>query len=74
MKSSEMYRVDVENKEIVVRLKAGLIEREAVTRFLDYLELESIRKRSRLTEEQAVALAEEVDRGLWESTKHKVDG
>jgi hypothetical protein len=72
MRQGEMYSVEVEDKEVVVRLKDGLVDRDALSKLLDYLELESIRKRSQLTETQAAELAEEVNRGLWESVKHRL--
>jgi hypothetical protein len=43
------------------------IDQSALGRFLDYLELESIRKHSRLTEEQAAGLADEIDHAVGES-------
>lgn len=71
MRQGEMYSVEVENKEIIVRLKGSLVDRDALSRLLDYLELESLRKRSQFTEAQAAELTEEVNRGLWESVKHR---
>jgi hypothetical protein len=69
MKKSGMYTITLYNNDIVVRLDRDLIDDAALKRFLDYLELESIRKRSKLTEKQAARLAEEVDRAAWESSK-----
>jgi hypothetical protein len=71
MKQSEMYSIAVENEDIVIRLNGDLVDQDVLTKFLDYIELESIRKRSKLTEEQASALAEEVGRSAWDSTKQK---
>lgn len=72
MRQGERSSVRVEGKEMVVRLKGGLIDREVLSRLLDRLGLGSIRKRSRLTKAQAVEAAQEVDRGRWESIKHKL--
>ncbi len=63
------YQVNVEKQNVVVRFRRDMIDQTALGKFLDYLELESIRKRSQLTEEQAAALADEIDRSVWESIK-----
>jgi hypothetical protein len=64
-----MYSIAVEDQDIIIRLNSGLIDQDALAKLLDYLELESIRKRSRLTQEQASTLANEIDRKIWENTK-----
>lgn len=66
-----MFTVAVNDKDIVVRVDRELIDETSLRRLLDYIELESIRKRSKLTEEQAARLAQEVDRAAWESSKPK---
>lgn len=63
------YRIDIEEQDIVVRVRRDVLDREEVSRFLDYLELESIRRRSQLCESDAAALADEVDRAVWERTR-----
>jgi hypothetical protein len=60
------YSVVVESREIVIRFSRDVFDRDAITRFLEYLELESIRKRSQLTPEQAENLADEIDRAGWD--------
>lgn len=59
------YRIDIEEQDIVVRVRRDVLGREEVSRFLDYLELESIRRRSQLSETDAADLADEVDREVW---------
>lgn len=63
------YRIDFEEQDIVVRVRRDVLDREEVSRFLDYLELEAIRRRSQLAETDAAALADEVDRAVWERTR-----
>ncbi|MEW5989456.1 MAG: hypothetical protein AB1791_22750 [Chloroflexota bacterium] len=63
--ANPLYDVVVESREVVVRFSRDLFDNEAITRFLDYLELESIRKRSQLTGAEAEALADEIDRAGW---------
>lgn len=66
---SQAYQVTVESDEVLVRFSREIYDAESVARFLDYLELEAIRKRSQLTQEEADALADEVDRAGWERLK-----
>ena len=71
MKEANTYSIAVENQDIVIRLNSELVDQDALAKLLDYIELESIRKRSHLTEAQATALAGEIDHDVWESTKQK---
>lgn len=73
MSAPPAYRIDIQDRELVVRLRQDLLSREEVSRFLDYLELESIRRRSALSEEEAERLAAEIDRGVWERTRSRVE-
>lgn len=63
------YNVAVENREVVIRFDKAIFDRESIVKFLDYLELESIRRRSRLTQEQADAIADDIDRAGWQQLK-----
>ena len=65
------YEVTSEPGHLVVRFDDELVDRETVGKLLDYVELESIRKRSQLSEEKAVELADDIDRAVWEQVKHK---
>ena len=68
------YSIIAEERDVVVRFNRDVVDWDAMTKFLDYLELESIRARSKLTKEQAAALAEEIDRDVWEKIKPKFLG
>jgi hypothetical protein len=75
MAAEPAYRIDFEERDLVVRVSRDTLDPEQVSRFLDYLELESIRRRSDLSEEEAAALAREVDRTVWERVRrHLPDG
>ena len=65
------YSIAAENRDVVVRFNRNIMDWDAMTRFLDYLELESLRTRSKLTKEQASVLAGEIDQDVWENIKHK---
>jgi hypothetical protein len=69
MEYNPSYQVNIENKDVVVRFRRDLVDETTLGLFLDYLELESIRKRSKLTEEQAAELAKEIDAVVWEKLK-----
>ncbi|MEW6379763.1 MAG: hypothetical protein AB1611_09165 [bacterium] len=68
-----MYKIGYEGKEIVIRLSGDLIDRETLSRLLDYIELESIRKRSKLSDEQAAALTKDVNQEVWKSVQKAVE-
>lgn len=68
------YRIDVEEQDLVVRVRRGVLDRDEVSRFLDFLELESIRRRSELTEAEAARLADEIDASVWERYRSRVEG
>ena len=68
-----MYKIDSKDKDIIIRLDTDLIDKEALSRFLDYIELESIRKRSKLSKEQALKLAKKVDREVWRKVQNNVE-
>ena len=63
------YQVNVENEDVIVRFRRDMIDETTLGLFLDYLELESIRKRSQLTDEQAAELAKEIDAAVWKNLK-----
>ena len=63
------YQINVENTDVIVRFRRDMIDETTLGLFLDYLELESIRKRSTLTEEQAMELAKEIDAIVWKKLK-----
>ena len=66
---SSAYKINIERQDIVLRFRRDAIDEAALARFLDYLEIESIRKKSALTERQAAELASEIDRAVWENLK-----
>jgi hypothetical protein len=72
MAATPAYRIDIEEQEIVVRLPRTLLNREEVSTFLDYLELQAVRRRSELSQEQAETLAEEIDRSTWELLRSRI--
>jgi len=68
---SKSCEIANEQGDIVVRFNGELVDRDALSRLLDFVELESIRKRSQLSKEDAAQLADEIDRSVWEHIKHK---
>ncbi len=68
-----MYKIGYEDKDIVIRFNKNLIDKEAISKFLDYLELESIRKKSKLSQEQAFELAKEVDQEVWQKVQKMIE-
>ncbi len=67
--ASSAYSIAVEDTDIVVRLNREAIDQDALRRFLDYLDLETVRNQSQLTDEQAVEIAADIDHAVWETLK-----
>lgn len=74
MAAEPAYRIDFDEKDLVVRVSRDAVDADQVSRFLDYLELESIRRRSELSEEDARELAAEVDGAAWERLRSHLPG
>ena len=64
------YEIPTEQDDIVIRLPRQSADQESLMKLLDYLELEGIRRRSQLTEKDAVNLAAEVKQNAWQQVKH----
>lgn len=70
MSTAPAYEVRREEGDFVVRVNGDLFTQDEVSRFLEFLTLESIRKRSQLTQEDADLLAKEIKFGAWDRIKH----
>ncbi|MBC8236309.1 hypothetical protein H8E77_42720 [bacterium] len=68
-----MYKIAFEDKDIVIRLNRDLVNKDELSRFLDYIFLQSIGKNSELTEEQATILAKEIDRNVWKKIQNGLE-
>lgn len=66
------YKIEHDKGEIVVRLRRDGLKREDVSRFLDFLELESIRLKSELTDADAATWAAEIDRAVFDRHRSRV--
>lgn len=63
------YQINIEKQDVVLRFRRDAIDEAVLERFLDYLELESIRRRSQLTDKQASQLAGEINKAVWANLK-----
>jgi len=70
MATAPAYEIARDDGGLIVRVNEDFFTRDEVSRFLDYLTLESIRKRSELTQEDAEMLADEVKTAAWERVRH----
>lgn len=68
------YEIDTNRDQIVIRLDRRLVDRDSLVRVLDHVEREALRARSALSEDQAAALAAEVDRSVWDQVRSKYTG
>jgi hypothetical protein len=67
------YRIDIEGDEMVIRIRRDSVDLEDLSRFLDYIVLKSIQRKSELTEDAAAALADEIDRAVWKRVRHRYE-
>lgn len=66
-----MYQVEYENKDIVIRIDRDSIDKKLLARLLEYLEIEQIRLKSKLTDKQAEQLVKEINQNVWEKIKER---
>jgi len=67
-----MYSVAYDDEDVVIRFNQHTVDKNLIANFLACVELEQIRKKSKLTEEQAELLAKKINTTVWEKLKSKV--
>lgn len=72
MSSSEPYSIAIEEEAIVIRADRTVFDIEALVKFFDNLRIESIRRRSQATQAVIDALADAVDRKVWQRLRTQV--
>ncbi|HWZ02881.1 MAG TPA: hypothetical protein VNX40_04665 [Mucilaginibacter sp.] len=63
--------IERDNDNIVIRLNAKLISLEEVQKFADYFRVLESNSLNKGTEEEAAALADEVDKKWWTKNKSR---
>lgn len=64
------YSITSDHNDIIIRLPKAETDQNALEKLLDYLEFESIRRRSQLTRDQVDNLTSEIKQGAWQQVKH----
>jgi len=67
-----MYDIAYDKNDIVIRFHETSVDRKLLANFLEFIELEQMRQKSKLTEEQVASLAREINRRVWDQLKHNV--
>jgi hypothetical protein len=67
-----MYSIAYENQDIVIRINKDSIDKRTLSNFLESIEMEEIRRKSRLTGKQALKISKEINRTVWNHLKDKV--
>lgn len=62
--------IERDNNTIVIKLDATLVDINDVQRFADYFRVIESNAKNKGTEEQAAALADEIDKKWWAENKH----
>jgi hypothetical protein len=66
--------VAADDKEICVRIPTGDLSREEAHAFVNWLRAEVIARQSKLSEEQAWQLSENIKANWWEQHKQRLPG
>jgi hypothetical protein len=67
-----MYDIAYDNNDIIIRFPETSVDKKLLANFLGFVELEQMRQKSKLTEEQAASLAREINQRVWDQLQHKV--
>ena len=71
MSGNPAYMIDVHPDDgFTLDVQGGVLDRERVSRFLDYLILEAAREQSQLTPGDAAEIAREIDGAIWDQVRH----
>jgi hypothetical protein len=63
------YKVTGDQENIIISLSRESVDQKALEKLLDYLDLESIRRRSQLTDLDAASLTSDVKQAAWQKVK-----
>ena len=66
------YTIAVDTETVTVRVDRATFDPDALAKFLDYLSLETIRRRSQATQAEVDALADEVKRKAWQRVQTQI--
>jgi len=67
-----MYKISYEDKDIIVRFDSSEIDKDTLMDLLDFVDMEMIRKKSKLSKEEAFAISKEINKDAWNKVKDKV--
>ena len=67
-----MYKISYEDKDIIVRFDSSEIDKGTLMDLLDFVDMEMIRKKSKLSKEEAFAISKEINKDAWKKVKDKV--
>ncbi|GEM_PF-5611727 len=65
-----LYEISAEQDDLIIRLPRKSTDEQTLTKLLDFLTLEAIRRQSQLSEEDLAELTKEVKHGAWQLVKH----
>ncbi|HEY4481721.1 MAG TPA: hypothetical protein VI489_02605 [Candidatus Brocadiaceae bacterium] len=65
-------QMQMEGKNLVVKIPKDLISKDYVERFIERIELEILVEKSQMTDKEAWKLSEELKEDWWKKNKEKV--
>jgi hypothetical protein len=66
------YEIETDEDSVTIRLPRELADSGALTRFPDYLDMQNIRQKSQLSEDDAEALADQIKHDAWNQVRHSL--
>ena len=72
MDQDSSFSVTVKKDKFVIEVDRTLFDAEALTEFLTYLRIESVRNKSKATQADVDELARDVNRTVWQRLKPSV--
>lgn len=67
-----MHTIQYDNSDIVIRFSRAAINSQSLERLLEWLDLEEIRQKSQLTNEQIDDLTQTIKQTVWKELQHYV--
>lgn len=67
-----MIKIEINNDNVILCFPKNLMSSKYVQRFIELLEMEKIAQKSKLSEEDAWRLSEEIKEKWWEENKKNI--
>jgi hypothetical protein len=63
--------IECDNENVIIKIDPSLIGMDEVQKTIDYLRILESNAQNKGTQEEAAALAREINKGWWDDNKHR---